>query len=119
MKYLKLVNPLLCLAMVLSISLLPYNSVATPIPDGPYDSMPPHPDLLAKWQQTPNLMPALPKVAPQGFDQSSPLGASLSGSFKALLILVDFSDKTSTIAATYWDSLILGAIRPSVKTYYS
>jgi len=42
----------------------------------------------------------------------------LGGQFKALCILVEFSDKQSQVAPVFFDSLLFGSEGSSVKTYY-
>jgi immune inhibitor A len=107
--------------------------------------MPPHPrmkELLRRGEiDMPYVLQHLPEVRAQGVDgawaapavrdqvQAAPggtrparvLGPSLAptGSWRALVILVDFSDKTSNVAAGSFDNLLFGSSAGTMRHYYN
>jgi immune inhibitor A len=116
---------MLCLA--LSISLIAVHSPRA-------HAMPPHPELIKQIKSgempTPYFLanhnalmkkgvnkPSAAIAEAAAFGLSAPaLGPS--GDFKALALLVDFSDNVSQVTATYFDTLVFGAGPNSVRDYY-
>ncbi|CAG0937770.1 immune inhibitor A [Thermoflexales bacterium] len=87
--------------------------------------MPPHPQLRAKIASGDVQLPLylrLPFIAKVlGIDQAT-RPTDLTGSIRALAVVVDFSDKVHTVQASFFDSLIFAAPvagRGSVRDYYS
>ncbi|RPJ50541.1 MAG: M6 family metalloprotease domain-containing protein, partial [Chloroflexi bacterium] len=87
-------------------------------------SMPPHPDMLDKIKRgeakLPSFTDQVPNFAP-GLGKGPSL-APLTGTIRVLVILVDFSDKTRTVTANYFDSLMFAAPvagRGSVRDYFN
>ena len=92
--------------------------------------MPPHPDLIEKIKKgeikPPEIMINKEKYRAKGIDspvfhpQSSvfPKGTGPTGNFKALVLLVDFSDKTSQVTAGYFDTLVFVDQPSTVRNYY-
>ncbi|MCK5126532.1 MAG: M6 family metalloprotease domain-containing protein [candidate division Zixibacteria bacterium] len=87
-------------------------------------AMPPHPDIQAKIDagevQKPFVSTAM-KAAPMGamFNTASKLNmAKITGPFKVLCILVDFSDHTSQTNAEFFDTLIYENQNGTVQDYY-
>ncbi len=117
---------LMILAVVLAFA------VATPV-----FAMPPHPDLLKQYEEGKRPIPDFLKnpdiLRKKGINQplkrlnaldrllipkmEQPAGPS--GNFKALALLVDFSDKTKQVSATYFDTLLFGAGHGTVRDYYN
>ena len=58
----------------------------------------------------------------QPFRQKEPQAVPLTGTIRALAVLVDFSDKTHTVTASFFDSLVFAAPVPgrgSVRDYFA
>lgn len=87
-------------------------------------AMPPHPHLKNKIDSGQLKDPStklLPVSTPQGMPRKMPLmsqSPTLSGTFKTLCILVDFSDNTASTSALKFDSLIFVGTTTSVHKYY-
>lgn len=97
-------------------------------------AMPPHPDLLRQYREGKKVMPAFLKnpmiLRERGIDQpvqrldvldkmfTPKAQAGPSGSFKALALLVDFTDKPSQVGAAYFDTLLFGTGHGTVRDYY-
>ena len=90
----------------------------------PCPAMPPHPDIQARIVAGEITPPAY-----KAFDSSLPVYArpdapsiqpvsGFSGPFRALCILVDFSDKPSSVDAVRFDTLIFGDRTGTVRNYY-
>jgi immune inhibitor A len=89
-------------------------------------AMPPHPSLLDKIArgevQLPDYMAAPELRALGGPDQPEAAPSGLTGTVRALVVLVDFSDKVKTVTATYFDTLVFAAPvvgRGSVRDYFN
>ncbi len=94
-------------------------------------AMPPHPDLEKQMQLGKIPMPkhiANPQLAKgMGIDQPVlhpisgvyPKGTGATGSYKALVLLVNFSDNTSTVNASFFDTLVFVNQLHSVRHYYN
>lgn len=92
---------------------------------------PPHPDLLEKIKQGEVRVPAHnltisdAELSRLGFDparlKAAPLAKSgaVSGPFRVLVILVDFSDKNSQVAPVFFDSLVFAQTQSSVRRFYA
>lgn len=89
-------------------------------------AMPPHPSLLDKIARGEVKLPsymAAPELRPLGGpDQPEAAPSGLTGTIRALVVVVDFSDKVHTAPATYYDNLIFAAPvtgRGSVRDFYN
>lgn len=89
-------------------------------------AMPPHPGLTERIRSGEVRLPAM--MAQMQQDQAQHTEGTLAapevltGSIKALAVLVDFSDRVSSVQATFFDSLIFAppvAGRGSVSDYYN
>jgi len=92
--------------------------------------MPPHPDLIEKIKkgeiEPPEIMVNKEKYRAKGIEspvfhpKSSvfPKGTGPTGNFKALLLLVDFSDKNSQVNAGIFDILVFVDQPGTVRNYY-
>jgi immune inhibitor A len=104
--------------------------------------MPPHPDLLdaiksgraeepmvlqhldelrkrgidAPWNEIG--LNSIEQLAPGGFKRSLGPATINAGQWRALVILVDFSDKVSRVTASSFDSLLFAATTSSLRDYY-
>lgn len=90
-----------------------------------FGAMPPHPSLLEKIARGEVVLPQFmtdPEVARSMSIDYSPTGPrALTGTIKALAVLVEFSDKAHTVTASFFDTLIFAAPvagRGSVRDYY-
>jgi immune inhibitor A len=88
-------------------------------------AMPPHPDLLKSDNPEIKAAVALYKSAradnrARGIDQPDPVAAGITatGSLRPLVVLVRFSDNDSSVAATYFDSLMFNHTSQSVWDYF-
>ena len=55
----------------------------------------------------------------RGIDQPNPLAVSApTGSWRALAILVEFSDNTNNVAASFFDSLLFGTSYKQLNYYF-
>ncbi|MBI5117210.1 M6 family metalloprotease domain-containing protein, partial [Candidatus Poribacteria bacterium] len=97
--------------------------------------MPPHPDLKKQFKEKKKPIPAFirnPEILRQrGIDNPAPRpglrqrilqdepAQGPSGSFRALALLVDFSDRTSQVSASYFDTLIFASTGSTVRSYYN
>ncbi len=86
--------------------------------------MPPHPSLEGKIQSGELQVPQhhFPKGGSGTGLQPMAATAPLTGSIRSLAVLVDFSDKVSTVQATFFDTLLFAAPvagRGSVRDYFS
>ncbi len=94
---------------------------------------PPHPDLLEASKASKSLtyitsnidkMHAkgicTPATVPQELvkNTASSKGAAITGDFKVLALLVNFSDHGSSVNATFFDSLIYDSVSSTVRDYY-
>jgi immune inhibitor A len=96
--------------------------------------MPPHPDLLKQFKEgikpIPNFITNPQILREKGINQpdkklelaeyiqlSEPVPGP-TGNYKALALLVDFSDNTSQVTASYFDTLIFSSGSNSVRDYY-
>ena len=91
---------------------------------GPSPAMPPHPDIQARIVAGEIAPPAykdlgssLPVYARPDAPSIQP-ASGFSGPFRALCILVDFSDKPSSVNAVRFDTLIFGDCPGTVRDYY-
>ncbi len=98
---------------------------AAPSPAG-LQAMPPHPRLWEKFDQGEISLPRFitdPAYARSlGIDQPRGRPRSLTGTLNALAVVVEFSDNTHTVTASFFDTLIFAAPvagRGSVRDYYS
>ncbi len=98
---------------------------------------PPHPDLLDKLakgeEKLPYHLTHLDEGRQKGIDQAEPkrsflsktsdgsmsLSPVITGQFRALAILVDFSDNPASVSSTDFDSLIFGTLGATVANYYA
>ncbi len=92
---------------------------------------PPHPDLLERIQRgelrvpAHNLTVSDAELSRLGFDpvrlKASPLAKSgaVSGPFRVLVLLVDFSDRNSQVAPVFFDSLVFSQTQSSVRRFYA
>ena len=91
---------------------------------GTAPAMPPHPDVQAKVERgeipDPNFAAKrLSQAGPTPIDApSAQRQTALTGPFKALCILVDFSDKTAQAAVRKFDTLIFVDRQGTVRDYY-
>ncbi|MBM4449051.1 MAG: hypothetical protein FJ015_07440, partial [Chloroflexi bacterium] len=99
----------------------------------PFAPMPPRPGLLEELQQAGRPLPYLLREAatlhqrglnqgPQQVDAAgrpvpSPI-VSPQGSFRALALLVQFTDKPAQVGASYFDTLVFGSGTGAVRDYY-
>jgi M6 family metalloprotease-like protein len=87
--------------------------------------MPPHPFLWERYLKGEISLPAGITDKSGGFkefDHVASAQSGLTGSVRALAVLVDFSDKVKTVQATFFDSLIFTAPvvgRGSVRDYFN
>ena len=90
-------------------------------------AMPPHPDLIDKHLSGEKSLPSSmlkskAELESRGINLASPLfsasKAAVSGSYKALVVLVEFPDKAATTSATYFDGLVFGSSIGTVADYY-
>ncbi len=99
-------------------------------------AMPPHPSLVEKQNANGASMSVLSdKVKPEGLNEpsdffskfldakkermnSSASLAPISGTFKILALLVDFSDNNSQASATFFDSLIYDSVGATIRDYF-
>lgn len=84
------------------------------------DVMPPHPRLRDQIQTGAVRVPTVTASSAR-VPSTVRAPSALTGSIKALAVLVDFSDKVKTVQASYFDSLIFAAPvvgRGSVRDYY-
>ncbi len=98
---------------------------AAPSPAG-LQAMPPHPRLWEKFARGEISLPRFitdPAYARSlGIDQPRGRPRSLTGTLNALAVVVEFSDNTHTVTASFFDTLIFAAPvagRGSVRDYYS
>lgn len=93
-------------------------------------AMPPHPSLLDKIQSGEITVPrhdlslSREDMARMGVDlarfKANPLAkAGVSGPYRILVLLVDFSDKNSQVAPVFFDSLVFSQTQSSVRRYYT
>ncbi|GAB4335351.1 MAG: hypothetical protein Kow0099_07750 [Candidatus Abyssubacteria bacterium] len=102
---------------------------------GPALAMPPHPTLLEKFRigelKTPGFISNPDSLKARGINQAgaepdlrsislypAPPVTGPTGTFKALALLVDFSDKVKQVQASYFDTLIFGTTGSTVRNYY-
>jgi M6 family metalloprotease-like protein len=81
----------------------------------------PSPALLEKWRQEGLSMPDFSAWAARGIDQTRSVTTQPKGTFKLLVVAVDFSDNTWQVAPGFFDSLIFTPPAPgvvSVSNYY-
>ncbi len=91
-------------------------------------AMPPHQNLIERHKAGIQPLPdfalkSREEKTSQGIDIPSPLFAasktSASGSYKALVVLVEFSDNAATTDARFFDTLVFDPGQVSIKNYYS
>jgi M6 family metalloprotease-like protein len=108
---------------MLAATILPAASPA----GSPPQAMPPHPRVVEKLEQGQARLPAYmtdPSLARRmGIDAAgpAPARAPLTGSIRALAVLVDFSDKVHTVTASFFDTLLFASPvtgRGSVRDYF-
>jgi len=103
---------------------------------GAIQAAPPHPELVQQIEsgriQKPYYLANIDRMYDKGINtgQSGRASAdgslklapnaspSVTGTFKALAILVQFSDKPSSVSTTYFDSLLFDSSANSVRNYY-
>jgi immune inhibitor A len=104
-----------------------FSALPTAATDAPR-LMPPHPSLRDKIKSGEVVLPAgltHPEAArAAGFDgqAASPAASPLTGSIRALAVLVDFSDKAHQVSANYFDTLLFAppvAGNGSLRDYWS
>lgn len=105
-------NKLLALLLLLlACSGKPTNISRFSAPVVPHGIMPPHESLegrlLKGGSLPPVFQPSVPPLARSGFQN-----------FRTLVILADFPDKPAQTPYTFFDNLVFGDNRPSVKTFY-
>ncbi len=87
-------------------------------------AMPPHPDLqdgIARGEIVPPRQTDIPLDVPVAMKLNAPSARQapeLSGPYRALCILVDFSDHVSQVTSTKFDTLIFADRTGSVRDYY-
>jgi immune inhibitor A len=92
-------------------------------------AMPPHSDILEKYHEIINAHPELsPSVLrTRGIDTPATLpdgtpvfeyGKGPTGTFRALALLVKFTDNPSSVGASFFDTLIFGTGTGTVRDYY-
>jgi immune inhibitor A len=120
----RLVPVLLLAALLLVPATVPLALSAAPAAD----LMPPHPDVKEKIKRGEVEEPrghdriGLDAAAEGLATPDAITPTALTGSIRALAVLVDFSDKVNTVQASFFDSLIFappGAGRGSVSDYFS
>ncbi len=87
--------------------------------------MPPHPLQLERWLQEGEPLPPF-LVDPdffqrEGINQPAAEPSGLTGTIRALAVVVDFSDKVGTVTASFFDSLVFAppvSGRGSVRDYF-
>ena len=97
---------------------------------------PPHPDLLGRIERgeiaQPHYLSHLDELKARGVDNpgapyrqsmtrclsDGPSALAASGQFRALAVLVDFSDNRSAVEAAFFDSLIYDSLGATVRDYY-
>ncbi len=101
----------------------------------PAFAMPPHPQLLEKFRtgelKTPDFVRTPEALKARGINQAgaepdirsmslypAPPAGGPTGTFRALALLVDFSDKVKQVSASYFDTLIFGTTGSTVRNYY-
>ena len=92
--------------------------------------MPPHPDLIQKIRSgeiaPPDFLVNQAKYRAEGIEAPSlhpkssvyPTGTGPSGSFRALVLLVKFTDKNYNTSAGYFDTLIFEDLAGTVRNFY-
>ncbi len=86
-------------------------------------AMPPHPDLKEKLKQEgkwERFMREFPKK-PAGLDSPAPVKAPVTGVRKAIVLLVDFSDKVATTAQSHYSNMLFSSgtyPTGSMRDYY-
>lgn len=92
--------------------------------------MPPHPDLIQKIKNgeitPPDFLVNQAKYRAEGIEAPSlhpkssvyPKGTGPSGSFRALVLLVKFTDKNYNTSAGYFDTLIFEDLAGTVRNFY-
>ena len=85
--------------------------------------MPPHPDLLkrvrAHQASLPDFITSPLVRAQKKIDQPNSLSMDLTGQWKGLAILVDFTDNPSQVGASSFDHLIFDSGSGTVRDYYN
>jgi M6 family metalloprotease-like protein len=95
----------------------PQESPASPPKD--LQPMPPPPALVEKLRREGRALPDLSAGWERGIDRPSRFPAPPSGTFNLLAVAVDFSDRPSTVPATFFDTLVFAAPGSgSVADYY-
>jgi immune inhibitor A len=90
-------------------------------------AMPPHPDLLNNIENGKSPMPVYLKMKPQLLKQGLEHAANINtagktaytGDFRALAVLIKFSDKNSSVNAAEFDTLVFADQQSTVRNYYS
>lgn len=90
----------------------------------PIGAMPPHPDLAKKIANGQARLPANKVVISYqpgefDYDQPSDRSGQVTGTFKVLCILVDFSDNNASTTSFEFDTLIYANQSGTVRDYYS
>jgi M6 family metalloprotease-like protein len=93
-------------------------------PEGrPPSFMPPHPALLERARRGEVTLPEFvtdPAIRQQlGIEQPQGLAAGPQGSWKALALLVKFTDNASQVGASYFDTLLFGSGSGTLNDYYN
>ena len=90
---------------------------------GPAAAMPPHPDIQGKIRSGEVSLPfAKARIAGTESDLDAPArvnSPAYIGPFKALCIMVDFSDNPGVTASTEFDTLVFAAQTGTVRDYYN
>ncbi len=113
----------LLLALIIALGLAMPATPSRPqeLSDSPR-RMPPHPDLLQKVRNGELTLPdmAVDSVskAEKGIDQPVTVAAGPVGAWRALAILVQFSDMPAVTGASSFDTLLFGTQTGSLKDYY-
>jgi immune inhibitor A len=90
-------------------------------------AMPPHPDLLNNIEKGKRPMPVYLKMKPQlqkqGLERAANINTAgktaYTGDFRALAVLIKFSDKNSSVNAVEFDTLVFADQQSTVRNYYS
>jgi M6 family metalloprotease-like protein len=101
-----------------------FGGSTAPSPENrPPSFMPPHPALLERARRGEVTLPEFvtdPDVRRQlGIEQPQEFVAGPQGNWRALALLVEFTDNPSQVGANYFDTLLFGSGSGTLKDYYS
>ncbi len=84
--------------------------------------MPPHPDLLKRVRsgeiELPDYITDTDLKRARGIDQPAVLSAAFTGTWRALALLVEFTDNPAAVGAAFFDSLLFGTSFGDLRHYY-